>query len=79
MLQCTIVASNSAVEREQLGSPEIHEAESRRRMSFEHPTKDRSPPELESPFRRKLLVGTAAVSASVLLPPLALAQQFPTA
>ena len=36
-------------------------------------------PDLQSPFRRKLLLGTAALSASALLPPAALAQQFPTA
>jgi len=43
-------------------------------MSFEHHTGD-----LESPFRRKLLLGTAALSAATLLPPQVLAQQFPTA
>ncbi len=43
-------------------------------MSFEHHTVD-----LESPFRRKLLLGTAALSAAALLPPQVLAQQFPTA
>src|SRR5258708_4032942 len=57
----------------------INEALSRRHMSFEHHTGD-----LESPFRRKLLLGTAALSAASLLPPQAfvqqaLAQQFPTA
>src|SRR6267142_4696903 len=37
------------------------------------------PIDLQSPFRRKLLVGTAALSATALLSPRALAQQFPTA
>src|SRR5919204_900613 len=37
------------------------------------------PTDLQPPFRRKLLLGTAALSASALLPPAALAQQFPTA
>src|SRR6267142_4200727 len=37
------------------------------------------PIDLQSPFRRKLLVGTAALSATALLSPGALAQQFPTA
>jgi len=36
-------------------------------------------PELESPLRRKLLLGTAAASAAALLPPAAWAQEFPTA
>src|SRR6266478_3724143 len=43
-------------------------------MSFEH-----HPGDPESPFRRKLLLGTAALSAAALLPPQVLAQQFPTA
>jgi urea transport system substrate-binding protein len=34
---------------------------------------------LESPFRRKLLIGTAAMAATSLMPPHVLAQQFPTA
>ena len=37
------------------------------------------PTDLQSPFRRKLLIGTAAMSATAMLPPFALAQQFPTA
>jgi urea transport system substrate-binding protein len=35
--------------------------------------------ELQSPLRRKLLLGTAAVSAAAMLPPAAWAQEFPTA
>ena len=37
------------------------------------------PTDLQSPFRRQLLIGSAALSATALLPPFALAQQFPTA
>src|SRR5271154_1554162 len=37
------------------------------------------PTDLQSPFRRNLLLGSAALSATALLPPFALAQQFPTA
>src|SRR5216683_5729387 len=82
MLRRTIVVSYAAVECEQLASleiNEINEAESRRRMSSDHHPKEHPPWDLESPFRRKLLIGTAALSATALLPPHALAQQFPTA
>ena len=37
------------------------------------------PTDPQSPFRRNLLLGSAALSATALLPPFALAQQFPTA
>src|SRR5258708_4165489 len=59
--------------------PDFNEAESRRRMSSGHSPKDHSAGDLESPFRRKLLLGTAALSATALLPRHVLAQQFPTA
>jgi urea transport system substrate-binding protein len=50
-------------------------------MPSDHPLE---PPEapieaLQSPLRRQLLLGTAAVGAAALLPSAALAQQFPTA
>src|SRR5882672_10505514 len=79
MLRRTIIASYAVVECEQLASSEINEAESRRRMSSDHYPKEHPPRDVESPFRRKLLLGTAALSATALLPPHALAQQFPTA
>ncbi|MBO0759440.1 MAG: urea ABC transporter substrate-binding protein, partial [Bradyrhizobiaceae bacterium] len=40
---------------------------------------DQASRDLESPFRRTLLIGSAAAAATSLLPPLVLAQQFPTA
>src|SRR5580692_3191030 len=56
------------------GIPPPRMLKSRRRMSSEN-----RPTDLQSPFRRQLLIGSAAMSASALLPPLAFAQQFPTA
>ena len=72
MLRRTIVVFDAVVECEQLASleiNEINEAESRRRMSSDHHPKEHPPRELDSPFRRKLLIGTAALSATALLPP----------
>src|SRR5258708_25948617 len=75
MLHCTIGAPLSRPEVPNGSAPGIPPpAESRRRMSSEN-----RPTDLQSPFRRQLLIGSAALSASALLPPFPLAQQFPTA
>src|SRR5271157_2585195 len=77
MLHCTISASLSGRGARTARLPGIHSprsAELRRRMSSEN-----RPPDPQSPFRRKLLLGTAALSATALLPRHVLAQQFPTA
>src|SRR6201996_4562089 len=76
MLHCDNTASVSgAVKREHSCSADPANAiNSRRRMSSERP-----PLDLESPYRRKLLVGSAAMSAAAMLPASVLAQQFPTA
>src|ERR1700722_13399730 len=77
MLHCTIRASLSGRGARTARLPAIHSprsAELRRRMSSEN-----RPTDPQSPFRRNLLLGSAALSATALLPPHALAQQFPTA
>jgi urea transport system substrate-binding protein len=79
MLQRTIVTSVFSGGARTARLPDFNEAESRRRMSSGHSPKDHSAGDLESPFRRKLLLGTAALSATALLPRHVLAQQFPTA
>ena len=48
-------------------------------MSSGHSPKNHSAGDLVSPFRRKLLLGTGALSATALLPRHVQAQQFPTA
>src|SRR5271156_631406 len=78
MLHRTISASLSGRGARTARLPGIHSprsAELRRRMSSEN----RPPDDPQSPFRRNLLLGSAALSATALLPPFALAQQFPTA
>src|SRR5882672_2998684 len=74
MLQCSNRADAAGQERALTRLRKFNQAEKRRHMSS-----GKSRLDLLTPSRRELLLGAAALSATALVAPNALAQSFPTA